>query len=185
MPHPNILDGSRAALLIVDVQEAFRGAIPDFALVASNISRVVRGFSILDLTVLVTEQYPQGLGRTAEEIMLALPETVRIFEKTSFSAFESIGAPENLRSAGINQVVLCGFETHICVNQTAHDLIAAGIAVHLLTDCTASRYDADKVVGLNKMTAAGAVWASAETALFEIMRSSRHSVFKEIQNLIK
>jgi len=183
MPHANILDASKTALVVVDVQEAFRSAIGDFALVASNISRAVRGFSIIGLPVFVTEQYPEGLGRTAEEVTLALPEDVKIFEKTAFSAYGSI--VESLGSQGINQVVLGGFEAHVCVIQTAHDLINNGFDVHLLTDCVASRFEPDSRAGIRKMFSAGVVPSSVEMALFEIMRDSRHASFKEIQNLIK
>ena len=185
MAHRNILDSSKTALVVVDVQEAFRSAIGDFALAASNISRAVRGFSILEIPVVVTEQYPKGLGRTAEEVMLALPENVEIFEKTSFSSFGSEEFAESLRSKGVEQIALCGFETHVCVSQTAHDLTENGYEVHLLADCVASRFDHDKRAGFEKMYAAGVVPSSVETVLFELMRDSKHPSFKAIQDLIK
>jgi|SRR5829696_306077 len=185
MPHRNILNSAVTALVVVDVQEAFRSAIGDFALAASNISRAVSGFSILGIPVVITEQYPKGLGKTAEEVMLAVPENVEIFEKTAFSAFCSGEFVESLRSKGISQIALCGFEAHVCVNQTAHDLIENGYDVHLLTDGIASRFEHDKRAGVEKMFAAGVVPSSVEIALFELMRDSKHASFKEIQNLIK
>jgi nicotinamidase-related amidase len=185
MPHPNILDPAKTALVVVDVQEAIRSAIGDFALAASNVSRAVRCFSVLGVPVIVTEQYPQGLGRTAEEVSLMFPENVEVFEKTSFSAYGSGEFVNSLASHGVKQIVLCGFETHVCVSQTAHDLIENGYDVHLMTDCVASRFDPDKQAGLSKMFAAGVVPSSVEMALFELMRDSRHPSFKEIQGLIK
>ena len=185
MPHRNLLDSSKTALVVVDVQEAFRSAIGDFALAASNISRAVRGFSVLEIPVLITEQYPKGLGRTAEEVLLALPEKGEIFEKTAFSAFGSDEFADSLRSKGVRQIALCGFEAHVCVSQTAHDLIENGYEVHLLTDCVASRFDHDKRAGVDKMFAAGVVPSSVETALFELMRDSKHPSFKALQDLIK
>lgn len=185
MSHANILDPERALLLVVDVQEAFRGAIGDFALVASNIARAVSAFSVLGVDVAVTEQYPKGLGPTAEEVALMLPETARKFEKTAFSAARAAGLAALLSEKSITQVVLCGFEAHVCVSQTAHDLIQHGVQVHLLTDCVASRFAVDRSAGLDKMRAAGAIPSSIETSLFELMRDSRHEKFKSVQALIK
>ena len=91
MTHPKILDKGTAALVVVDIQEAFRNAIPDFAVVASRASMAVRGFQILGVPVLVTEQYPKGLGPTAEEIKVVLEEGTPVVEKTAFS---SCGANE-------------------------------------------------------------------------------------------
>ena len=185
MLHPNLLDHNNTALVVVDIQEAFRNVIPDFAVVASRSSVAVRGFQILNVPVIVTEQYPKGLGRTAEEILHVLPDGVEVFEKTAFS---SCGAGEfvgNLEKLGIKQVVLCGLETHICVNQTAHDLLDCGFQVHLLTDAVCSRFEHDKLAGLAKMQASGVIQSSIEMAFFELMRDAKHEHFKEIRALIK
>ncbi len=175
------LEISNSIAVIVDVQEAFRSAIPDFALITSRIALAVRGFAILELPILITEQYPQGLGRTAEEIVLSLPDETEYIEKTTFSAFGSEVLAEKLKS----QVILCGIETHVCVMQTALDLIEKGIEVHLLTDCVASRFEHDKQAGLARLLSAGAISSSAEMSLFELMKDSKHEKFKEIQSLIK
>jgi len=185
MPHPKILDISKAILVIVDVQEAFRNVIGDFALIASNISIAVRGFQILELPIVVTEQYPKGLGRTAEEILLSLPDDFDFIEKTAFSSCGADLFQKKLKDLKAGQIVLCGFETHVCVNQTAHDLLDQGFDVHLLTDCVGSRREADKQAGLAKMRQRGVVPSSFEMALFELMRDSRHEKFKEIQAIIK
>jgi nicotinamidase-related amidase len=185
MPHPSVLDKNKAVLVVIDFQEAFRSAIPDFSLVASRISMAVRGFQILDAPVVVTEQYPKGLGRTAEEILFTLPSEFEVVEKTAFSSCGAQSFTERLQSLNASQVVLCGVETHICVNQTAHDLLNEGFQVHLLTDGVASRYSADKQAGIAKMQMSGVIASSMEMALFELMRDSKHEQFKEIQNLIK
>lgn len=185
MRHPKILDSEYTALLVVDAQEAFRHAIPDFSLIASRIAVAVRAFQILDLPIFVTEQYPKGLGRTAEEIMLNLPNEFEFIEKTAFSSNGAAGFADMLRSAGAKQIVLCGIETHVCVSQTAHDLLANGLDVHLLTDCVGSRFEHDKQAGLAKMFASGVVASSTEMALFELMSDAKHSKFKEIQDLIR
>ena len=90
-----------------------------------------------------------------------------------------------LKSEKVRQVVLCGLETHICVNQTAHDLLANDLDVHLLTDCVSSRYGHDKQAGLAKMQESGVIPSSVEMALFELMRDAKHEKFKEIQNIVK
>lgn len=184
MSHANILDPNRSALVVVDAQEGFRNAIPDFALVVSRISVAIRGFRTLGLPIIVTEQYPKGLGPTCEELRLLLPDDLEPIEKTAFS---SCGAEVDriLRERGVSQVVLCGLEAHICVSQTAHDLIERGVQVHLLHDAVCSRFQHDKLAGLAKMQIAGAVPSSTEMALFELVRDSRSPHFKDIQALIK
>lgn len=183
--HPNILRSDAAALIVIDVQEAFRHVIPDFETVAVKVSAAVRGFLTLELPVLVTEQYPKGLGHTAEEIRLVLPDDCEIFEKTAFSSCGADAFVARLGELGIKQTVLCGLETHVCVNQTAHDLLDRGFQVHLLTDAVCSRSDENKAAGLEKMRVGGVIASSVEMALFELMRDAKHDKFKEIQALIK
>lgn len=185
MPHQNILNPEKTALVVIDLQEAFRHPINEFAEIAARASLAVRGFLTLDLPVLITEQYPKGLGRTAEEIMFSLPEEFEFFEKSTFSSCAAESFVERLESLGTEHVVLCGLETHICVNQTAHDLLDRGFTVHLLMDAVASRYSIDKQTAIEKMKLAGVLPATVEMTLFECMRDSKHQKFKEIQELIK
>lgn len=185
MTHPNILDSAHTALIVIDIQEAFRNVIPDFERLARRAATAIRGFQILGLPVLVTEQYPKGMGRTAAEIVEVLPPDFRYIEKTAFSSCGASAVEDALRSAGVSQVVLCGLETHVCVNQTAHDLLDRGFQVHLLTDAVASRHRRNKKAGLSKMFSSGVVASSIEMALFELMRDATHEKFKDIQRLVK
>ncbi|MBA3694171.1 MAG: isochorismatase family protein [Acidobacteria bacterium] len=185
MLHPKILDKDKTALVVVDFQEAFRSPINDFAQIAARISIAVRGFQILNLPIIITEQYPKGLGKTAEEILFSLPLDFEFVEKSAFSSCGASSFMEKLRATGASQIVLCGLETHVCVNQTAHDLINETFEVHLLTDCVSSRFSIDKETALRKMQMNGVVSSTVEMALFELMRDSKHEQFKEIQNLIK
>src|SRR5438067_8670958 len=135
MSHAHTLDATRTALVVIDMQESFRQVISDFTETAARIALVTQGAQLLNVPIIVTEQYPKGLGPTAAEIRAALPAALEPIEKTAFS---SCGAREflaQLEQAGARQILLCGIETHICVNQTAHDLPAAGHQVHLLTAC--------------------------------------------------
>lgn len=185
MPYSAILDPQKTALVVVDFQEAFRMVIPEFPLLATHIWQAVSGFQILGLPVFVTEQYPKGLGRTAEEILLALPDNFEFLEKSAFSSCGAAAFNEKLVAAGISQVVLCGLETHICVNQTAHDLLNENFQVHLLTDSVGSRNEADKQTAIAKMQMNGVFPTCVEMALFELMGDSKHEHFKEIQKIIK
>ena len=185
MPHPNSLNSAKTALVVVDVQEAFRSPINDFAQIASRISIIVRGFQILNQPVIVTEQYPKGLGRTAEEILFSLPPDYEVVEKTAFSSCGASTFLDKLKATGATQILLCGLETHVCINQTAHDLLSENYQVHLLHDCVSSRFTHDKEIGLRKMQASGVLSSSIEMALFELMRDAKHEQFKAIQELIK
>jgi nicotinamidase-related amidase len=177
------LDRERAALVVVDVQEAFRPAVLDFERVAANVGTLVQGARILGVPTLVTEQYPRGLGHTVPEVAEHLD--VEPIEKTVFSAAEADGFSAALAAAGRDQVLLCGIETHVCVNQTAEDLLAAGKEVHVAQDAVSSRTAENRALGMHKMERAGAVATSVETALFELLRRAGTPEFKEVQALIK
>lgn len=185
MPHPKILGLNKTALVVVDLQEAFRSPINDFVQIAARIALIVRGFQILNLPIIVTEQYSKGLGRTAEEILFSLPPDFEFVEKTAFSSCGAASFTEKLRASGATQIVLCGLETHVCVNQTAHDLLNENYEVHLLHDCVGSRYTADKETALKKMQMSGVMPSSVEMALFELMTDAKHEQFKAIQSLVK
>ncbi|HEX8687763.1 MAG TPA: hydrolase [Pyrinomonadaceae bacterium] len=185
MRHENTLDAGRAVLAVIDVQEAFRRHIPDFAEVAARCALVAHAARLLGVPVVVTEQYPEGLGRTAGEIAAVMPEGFEAVEKTAFSSCGAQGFVSRLEGSGARQVLLCGIEAHVCVNQTAHDLLARGYQVHVLTDCVSSRAAQNRQTGLDKMFRSGALPSSTELALFELMRDARHEQFRVIQKLIK
>jgi nicotinamidase-related amidase len=185
MRHEHTLDAARAALVVIDMQEGFRHVIADFTETAARIALVTHAAQLLGVPVIVTEQYPKGLGRTAAEVRAVLPAGVAPVEKTAFS---SCGAPEfvaRLEQARARQVIVCGIEAHICVNQTTHDLLARGFQVHLLTDCITARTAHNKHTGLQKMQSSGALPSSIELALFELLRDAQHEQFKAVQKLIK
>ncbi len=185
MLHPNTLALSGAALAIIDMQEAFRPQIADFTQTAERIAIVVKAAKWLGLSIIVTEQYPKGLARTATEILDVLPASVERIEKTSFSACGVPAFKAELDRSGAKQILVCGIEAHICVNQTVHDLLAEGLQVHVLTDCVTSRSATNKLVALAKMQQSGAIPSSVEMCLFELLRDSRHEQFRAIQALIK
>ena len=115
------LDRERTALVVIDVQEAFAKAVEGFDEVAAQTAILVQGAKVLGLPVLVTEQYPRGLGDTVPKVREALGDTPRL-AKTVFSAARA----EGFDLAGRDQALVCGIETHVCVNQTVHDLLGGG-----------------------------------------------------------
>jgi nicotinamidase-related amidase len=174
------LDPERAALVVVDVQEAFRPAVPDFERTAAATATLIRGAEAIGIPVRITEQYPKGLGETVPEVAEHLPEGVEPLEKVCFSAAEADG----FDLEGRDQALVCGIETHVCVNQTVLDLLEGGTAVHVATDAVSSRTDENKRIGLRKMERAGAVLTSVETALFELLGRAGTDEFKTVQKLI-
>ena len=172
----SLLERSRAALVVVDVQEAFR-AYDSFAGVASSCAKLLAGARILGLPRLVSEQYPKGLGSTAPELGL---EDERLIEKTVFSAARAQG----FDLAGREQAIVCGIETHVCVSQTVHDLLEQGVEVHVPADAVGSRHALDYERGLERLERAGAVVSTVEAALFELLERAGTPEFKAVQKLI-
>lgn len=185
MRHPALLDRSKTALVVVDMQEAFRPMIPGFAELAARVSLLVEGARVLELPVVVTEQYPQGLGRTVEEIRSKLDEAIEPIEKVSFSACGVLDFDTRLREKHVEQVAICGIEAHICVSQTAHDLLTLGYQVHLISDALGTRLDRNLKVAIEKLSKAGAIVSSVEMALFELCGKAGTPEFKTIQRMVR
>jgi nicotinamidase-related amidase len=174
------LDRERAALVVIDVQEAFRKAVPSFDDVARGTAALIRGAEAVDMPIVVTEQYPQGLGHTVPEVADRLPDDVEPIEKVCFSASDAEGFDLGARE----QALVCGIETHVCVNQTVLDLRDQGIEVHVALDAVGSRFPESKGIGIEKARRAGAVITNVETALFELVGRAGTDEFKEIQRVV-
>lgn len=175
-----LLERERTALVVVDVQEAFRKAVGGFEEVARRTAVLVRGARELGVPIIVTEQYPRGLGDTVAEVREPLGDAPRL-PKTAFSAVRA----EGFDLGGRDQALVCGVEAHVCVAQTVIDLLAAGVAVQVAGDATASRNVADRDTGLHRMEQAGAVLTGTEAALFELLGAAGTPEFKAVQELIK
>jgi nicotinamidase-related amidase len=171
-----MLARDRAALLVIDVQESFR-PYPAFAGVAAAVAKLVAAARILALPVLVSEQYPKGLGHTAPEV--GLREEPRI-EKSVFSAVRA----EGFDLAGREQALVCGIEAHVCVSQTVQDLLERGVEVHVPADAVGSRHELDCRRGLERLERAGAIVTTVEAALFELLERAGTPEFKAVQKLI-
>jgi len=184
--HKNLLDASNSVLLVVDVQERFRPHIEGYgALVAAAVT-LIKACETLNVPIIVSEQYTKGLGPTVAEIKdLEGAKPWRYFEKNCFSAVGAAGFEDCLAQLGRKQIIVCGIETHVCVNQTVHGLLAWGFEPHVVVDAVASRSKINKEIGLQKMFASGAQPSTVEMALFEMLVEAGTAKFKEVQSLVK
>lgn len=171
------------ALMVIDVQERLMPAIREAAQVEAGCVRLVHAARQLALPVIVTEQYPEKLGRTLPSIMEIAP-AVEPMSKLLFSACtaEVLTA---LQATGRSTVLLCGVETHVCVLQTALDLIAQGYTVFVAGDAVSSRREVDKRLGWERMVRAGAWPTSVESAIFELLREAGTADFKALLPFLK
>lgn len=144
--------------------------------------KIIKAAEILDIPVIVSEQYPKGLGQTIANLK---NEKQKYVEKTSFSLLKEEGFIDILKSYNKKQIVLFGIETHICVYQTAMDLLENGFEVILVKDACKSRKNDEYNTGIDLMRQNGVQISCVEIVLFELLKSSKHPNFKEVQQLIK
>lgn len=177
------LQREQALLLIIDMQEKLLAAMKYQDQVVKNTNILLEMSHVLGLPVVVTEQYPQGLGRTVTEIWTNCSD-IRLIEKMSFSAY----TPELiqfLRDSGRRQIIVAGTETHVCVYQTVRDLLNNGYTVFVCSDAVASRFTLNYYNGLNLMQKMGAVITNTETTLFDFLQVAGTPEFKQLSKLLK
>ncbi len=179
---PELMSAGDTALLVVDVQEKLLPAIAGNRRVAWNCRRLVDGAKVLGLPVAATEQYPQGLGPTVPELAERLGE---VPSKLTFSCGGCPGVFADLQERGIQKLVVCGIEAHVCVQQTVFDLLAGGWRVYLAVDAVGSRFEIDYRTALSRMDSAGAALTTTESALFEWCEIAGTPQFKQISRLVR
>ena len=180
-----ILNIEDSIVMIIDVQEKLLNAVFNKPSLEKKAVTIANTAKILGIPVIVTEQYPKGLGATVETLKEVLPENTQYFEKTAFSALENNDVLEALKNSGKKQVVIFGIETHICVSQTTNALIEEGFEVSVIRDACGSRSELEYLAGLERMKDNGAHVLTTEIALFEWLKGAKHPKFKEVQMLIK
>ena len=173
-----------AVLVAVDFQERLMPVIHGVDKLVDKTCRLIEGAKVLGLPILVTQQYTKGLGDTVEPIKSKLGDFT-YFEKDTFSCLGSDEFKEALKATGRKQVLLCGIETHICVMQTALDLMEEGYEVFLVGDCCSSRTKKDSKVGVWRIAASGAMRTTAEMVLMEMTGGSKAEEFRAISKIIK
>jgi nicotinamidase-related amidase len=181
--HAATLDVGRSAVVVIDVQEAFRGYVPDLESIAANIRLLLAGAGTCHVPVAASEQYPQGLGATVEEV--GLPEGVPVVEKLEFAVCAAPGwaeLPTEIRDA--SQFVLVGIEAHVCVRHTALALLGAGREVHVAVDAVASHTAEHRDVSLRSLEQADARLTTVEQVLFDWLGAAGTPAFRRVQELV-
>ena len=171
-------------LLIIDMQEKLVNAANNSSDVINNMKKLIKTAKMLNIPIIATEQYPKGLGKTIKDLEINNNDSITI-EKTAFSAILESEFAEEIQSLNKKQIIIGGIETHICVLQTVSDLISEGYDVYVVKDACTSRTSFNHETGLDLMKQYGAKITSTEITLFELLKTSRHPMFKEIQALIK
>ncbi|MCZ6690043.1 MAG: hydrolase [Planctomycetota bacterium] len=174
----------RSVLLVIDMQETIFRRCLERQDVEKNAVKLIKAANALGLPILVTEQYPEGLGGTSEGIAAALGE----FQPIPKRSFSSLGEPEfedRLRATGRDTVIICGIEAHICVYQTGRDLTTSGKQVHVAGDAITSRGKFDLEVAVDRMRREGVTLSSTELIIYELLGSSGTDEFKRLLPLLK
>lgn len=173
-----------AGLVVVDVQGKLATLMHEREELYRNLQILIGGARVLELPVFWLEQYPEGLGPTIPEVGELLTDLEPV-PKVCFSGCGQGEFLRQVRASGRHQLLLCGIEAHICVYQTARDLLAGGYHVEVVADAVSSRTAGNLEIGLQRMTRAGAAITSVEMALFEMLRAAGTPQFKEIARLVK
>ena len=179
-----LLNQSDILLVVVDVQERFRNKVFQFDLVVKNVRKLVEGFKLLGIPIVVTEQYPQGLGSTVPE----LKESLGVFtpiEKTCFSCFDSENFVKQIEKSGRKTIVLAGIESHVCILRTALDALSKGYEVHIALDCVSSMQESDFKIAVERFKQAGVFLASSEMLLFQLLDNSKDAKFRSLSEIVK
>lgn len=179
-----MLERTDSLLVVIDVQERLARVMHQRERLLDNLSRMIRGAQALELPISWVEQNPRGLGPTVPEVADLLSGMAPI-EKLSFSCCGTDAFLRELRNSGRRQVLLAGIEAHVCVYQTAADLVALGYHAEVIADATTSRTPENRTIGLAKAREAGASVTGTETALFELMRVAEGETFRALLRIVR
>jgi nicotinamidase-related amidase len=184
MKVPAPLAADNTVLVVIDFQERLFPVMHDKERLLRNAVKLIKGIKVLEIPIILTEQYPKGLGSTLPEIKGLLPD-VKPIEKVCFNCCDNEAFGKSLESLKRQQVLITGIEAHICVYQTATALARAGYEVQVVSDGVSSREPENKVAALFRMRAAGISPTTTEMALFELLRVAQGDKFKQISNIVK
>ena len=171
-------------LIVIDVQGNLARVVAESESAILAVERLVQGAKLLNLPVLLTAQVPEKIGHTIPEISGLLPEQADL-PRVHFSIWQDAAVQQAIRSSGRHQLILCGFEAHICLYQSSLDLLAEGFEVTLAADAVSSRNLYNKDIALQELSKQGVHLTTVEMALFSLLRSAQHPAFKAISRLIK
>jgi nicotinamidase-related amidase len=185
MPSPYLLDRDRAVLCVIDIQERLAAAMAEREAVIDASCRLALSARRLGVPVVVTEQYPKGIGPTEPALIEALGDDYRPLEKLHFSCCEEPPFAARLRELGREQVVLCGMEMHVCLLATGLDLLNDGYQVHVVAEAVCSRNAEHKRLALEQVRQAGAVVTCVEAAVYQMLRLAGTPEFKDLLPLFR
>jgi len=175
---------NETAMLLVDVQERLFGHIEGHELIEKHLLVLLQGLQALDVPIVCNQQYTQGLGETIAPLRAILNET-RVYEKRTFSCCQNSDVMEKLQTLNVKRVIVAGVESHVCVLQSALDLLDAEFDVMLCVDAIGSRKHKDHEIALRRMEQEGVKLCTTESVLFELLHSANHPQFKAISSLVK
>lgn len=180
------LTPKNSLLLVIDIQEKFRPVIYEFDLVVSNTQKLIKVANLLKIPVLVTEQYPKGLGETVAEVKNNLKK-YELIEKVAFDCFNVKGFIEllNKKFTPVKNLIICGIESHVCVFQTVLSALEKGFNVYLIGDAISSRKKTDYEIAIKRMLHEGVKLVSAEMIIFQMIKDSKDDRFKGISGIVK
>ena len=177
---------SRSAVFVCDIQKRFEKLIPHSDALVRTSKMVVDAAVELDVPLVVTEQNPAKLLPTVDELRKSFPPETPVFEKTSFSMITpEVQDQLSGELQAVESVILIGIETHVCVFQTAMDLLEQGYDVHVVTDACSSQKDVDRLVAFERLKQSGAFLTTAECVVFDLVRDASDPSFRKISNLVK
>ena len=179
---PQLMNRQSTAMLIVDVQDAFREVIIEFDRMVWNINRLAEAAKLFEIPVAATKQYSKGLGNTVEPLTQYSDPAL---EKLTFSCRELDNLFLEWKENGITSIVVTGIELHVCVQQTVMDLLSYGFEIYLPIDAVSGRLELDAAVAIDRMRDAGTIVTTCESAMFEWCESAIDPCFKQISNLAK
>jgi nicotinamidase-related amidase len=179
-----LLDRKRTLLLVVDVQARLAPVIAGHETVIANCARLIEGCRLLGVPLLVSEQYPKGLGPTVDQLRGLLRDD-EVLEKISFSCLRDREIKERLAESGRDTLLVCGMEAHVCVTQSVLDALDEGYHVQVAADAVGSRSPENRRVALERLAQEGATVTTTESALFELLKAAGTDEFKQISKLVK
>ncbi|XP_067878135.1 isochorismatase domain-containing protein 2 isoform X1 [Heterodontus francisci] len=170
-----------SALFLCDMQEKFRPSVAFFPQIVAVAARMLQAAKLLEMPIIVTEQYPKGLGPTVPELGA---EGIMKFSKTCFSMLTPEVETELSSLPELKSIILCGIETQACIMSTALDLLERGLDVHVVADACSSRSQVDRLIALSRMKQSGAFLTTSEGTLLQLVQDAKHPKFREVQKII-
>ena len=180
----SLLTRDGTVLVVIDVQEKLFAKMEEKEWIAENICKLIRFADILGIPIVITEQYPKGLGPTIPEIR-RLTSMIKPIEKVEFSCLASSAFRERLAEIHAKNLVLTGIEAHICVTQTAIEALTSGYRAYVVSDAISSRRREDKTIAVERMRQQGVTIVTSEMLMYEILRKAGTSEFKKVLELVK